>query len=332
MSSKSSPERIKPVRKSDTGHTHRVPSNGHAHDSAANWSATLSEIHIQTNSHVALRNKPEAEKAKNFIALLADVVEGQVIPRLMLAHKAAAPEENIETVNGIFQQGASDQRTLDPGIVEPFATLVLNGSVEDLEDFVVQVTRDGFTTDAIYLDLMAPAARLLGQYWEDDKCSFTDVTLGLGRLQTLLYRLSAAQDSTYKSNENSPKALFLTPEGSQHSLGVRMVEELFREAGWRTICEINTSTAILTSMVRQEAFDLVGIGLSTEGQVAQTRDIIHQIRAASQNPAVQIILGGKLVIDDPSIAARVGADLFARDGKEAIVIANKLLYKQTLAH
>jgi MerR family transcriptional regulator, light-induced transcriptional regulator len=300
-------------------------------DAAGGWSATLNEVHQHAAQHISLRNRPEDKKSKSFLALLAGVVEGQVIPRLMLAHKSVNPDVALDD-EGIVKRATADPKKMDPNIIEPFANLVLAGTVDDLEDFVVAITAEGFSSDAIYLDLMAPAARLLGQYWEDDKCSFTDVTLGLGRLQTLLYRLSASQTPGQDISPDAPKALFLTPEGSQHSLGVRMVEELFREAGWRTLCEINTSKSVLIDLVENEAFDLVGVGLSAEGQIEQTRDIIALIRKASVNRRVKVILGGKLIVDDPDLAIRLGADLFARDGKEAIVIANKLLYNSSPTH
>jgi MerR family transcriptional regulator, light-induced transcriptional regulator len=299
-------------------------------DGTGGWSVTLSEVHQHAKDHISLRNNSEEDKSKSFLALLAGVVEGQVIPRLMLAHKSANPDADLD--EGIIKRVDAAPPVMDPARIEPFANLVLTGSVDDLEDYVVEVTRQGFSSDAIYLDLMAPAARLLGQYWEDDKCSFTDVTLGLGRLQTLLYRLSATHRPSQDADPDAPRALFLTPEGGQHSLGVRMVEELFRDAGWWTVCEINTATAALLNLVAGESFDLIGIGLSAQGQIEQTRDIIQQMRGASSNRAVKIILGGKLIIDDPQLAERLGADLFARDGKEAIVIANKLLYTHRLTH
>jgi MerR family transcriptional regulator, light-induced transcriptional regulator len=316
MHNKSSPKKHSLPQHTEAGHV----------DVGSDWSAALSEMHIAASNHVSMRNKPAEEKAKAFHALLNGVVEGQVIPRLMLAHKSAGAAQNRDPLP-MAKIVADIGKAVDPLVVEPFAKLVLSGSVEDLEDFVVEITRGGSSSQSIYLDLMAPAARLLGQYWEDDLCSFVDVTMGLGRLQTLLYRLSATQDREADLSDQSPKALFLTPEGSQHSLGVRMIEELFRNSGWRTACEINTPLIELVNLVSHETFDLVGISLSTEGQVELAREIIRQIRLASLNPKVQVILGGKLVADDPNLAMRLGADLAARDGKEAILIADKLFHK-----
>lgn len=325
MQNKSSPKRLGLPQHIEAGSTDLGRP-----DHASDWAATLEDIHAQTSAHIALRNKPEDEKAKTFKLMLAAVVEGQVIPRLMLAHKSANSDNPIDAAALIERVETADFK-VDPAIIKPFTALVLSGGVEDLEDYIVDMTARGITTHDIYLDLMAPTARLLGQYWEDDICSFTDVTIGLGKLQTLLYRLSASHP-TPRPHDGSPNALFLTPEGSQHSLGIRMVEELFRDAGWRTTCEINSPLPTLIDLVQQERFDVIGVSLSAQGQVEQTRLIIEKLRDASLNTSVQVIVGGKLVLDDPNLALRLGADLSARDGKEAIVIATKLGNSHQHAH
>jgi MerR family transcriptional regulator, light-induced transcriptional regulator len=325
MQHKSSPKKPGLPQHIEAGHI-SVGSN----ETGGDWSANLKDIHAQASAHIALRNKSEAQQAKTFQTTLAAVVEGQVIPRLMLAHKVAKASEALDGAD-LIQRATAPHPGVNPDIVKTFTALVLTGSLEDLEDYVVTMTREGFSSHDIYLDLMAPTARLLGQYWEDDLCSFTDVTIGLGKLQTLLYRLSASQPGP-KPIDNPPQAFFFTPEGSQHSLGIRIVEELFRDAGWQTQCEINIPVASLCDIVRTQSFDIIGISLSAEGQVEQTRDIITRLREASANRDVQVLIGGKLILDDPDLALRLGADLSARDGKEAIVIATKLNHSQQRAH
>jgi MerR family transcriptional regulator, light-induced transcriptional regulator len=325
MQNKSSPKKPNPPQHVEAGQL-----NMGGNETGTDWSATLEDIRAQASTHIALRDKPDAQKAKTFQAVLAAVVEGQVIPRLMLAHKVANGGGGLEDTD-LIRRAEAPQPSVSSTIIEIFTELILTGSLEDLEDYVVTMTGDGYTSHDIYLDLMAPSARLLGQYWEDDICSFTDVTIGLGKLQTLLYRLSADHPAP-KPQDHPANALFLTPEGSQHSLGVRMVEEIFRDAGWQTQCEINTPLTLLCDIVKARDFDMIGISLSAEGQVQQTRDIITHLRDASRNPNVQVIIGGKLIFDDPDLALRLGADLSARDGKEAIVIATKLNQSHQRAH
>ena len=44
--------------------------------------------------------------------------------------------------------------------------------------------------ELLFLRLLAPAARRLGELWEGDLCTFTDVTIGLSHLQQVLRELS----------------------------------------------------------------------------------------------------------------------------------------------
>lgn len=247
--------------------------------------------------------------------LLAVVVEGEIIPRLMLAHQKFAPSEpSLVVASGISAEE-----------IERFATLTIAGEVDDLEDYIVGLTRQGIAEEAIYLELMAPAARKLGDFWTQDLCSFTDVTIGLGRLQTLLYRVSARHRATYETLDSVRKGLFVTPEGAQHSFGIRMVEDLFRRAGWKTLCEPDISLPELVSLVRSETFNIVGIGLSLVEQVETAGKMIVEVRAASRNKDIKIMVGGSLLANRSDLVDLLGADICAVDAREAVTIAQNVI-------
>jgi methanogenic corrinoid protein MtbC1 len=259
---------------------------------------------------------------KQIMELLSNVVEGEIIPRLMLAHQTFASQNAIDIADAVL---TDDEIT-------NFARLAIDGEVDDLEDYVVDMTRRGIAIEAVYLDLLAPAARKLGQYWEQDQLSFTDVTIGLGRLQTLLYRVSARQKGINDNTALMPHGLFVTTVGGQHSFGIRMVEDLFRRAGWKTLCEPNLPIGEATSLVKMEYFDLLGIGISIEDQIEPAREMVIAARAASQNSGIQIMIGGSLMVEHPEIAGYIGADLSAIDAREAVTIAQNIIYDQKLRH
>ncbi|MGT2486179.1 B12-binding domain-containing protein [Methylobacterium oryzae CBMB20] len=52
-------------------------------------------------------------------------------------------------------------------------------------EWVRALLEEGLSLDALLLDLFAPAARRLGQLWEEDEADFLDVAAALGRLQSL---------------------------------------------------------------------------------------------------------------------------------------------------
>ena len=254
--------------------------------------------------------------------LLTHVVEGEIIPRLMLAH------QNFVTTD----VNAAIESALSAEAIERFAKLTIAGEVEDLEYHIVSLTRQGMIVETVYLELLAPAARKLGEFWEQDLCSFTDVTIGLGRLQTLLYRLSARQVERDDPQASFPKGLFVTPSGGHHSFGIRMVEGLFRRAGWRTLCEPNIDMHEFVALLQSEAFDLVGIGVTIQGQIEIVGEMIRQARLSSQNRDIKIMIGGNLVVDQPELFTTVGADLSAKDAREAVTIAQNIIYDRDMRH
>ena len=113
---------------------------------------------------------------------LARTIEQEIIPRLMLAHRTST-EPLLRPEGGAYAITEAD--------VKHFAKLVLSHD-EDVAFAAVQTMRlRDVSVEKIYLDLLAPTARYLGELWEDDLCNFTDVTVGLGRLQRVCCASSA---------------------------------------------------------------------------------------------------------------------------------------------
>ena len=70
------------------------------------------------------------------------------------------------------------------------------------------------------LDLIAPAARMLGDGWVDDTRTFTDVTFGLGILQQVVHTFGptlAPQDG------NRGSVVLVAAPSEQHTLGVHVL-------------------------------------------------------------------------------------------------------------
>jgi MerR family transcriptional regulator, light-induced transcriptional regulator len=276
------------------------------------WTSALSNLGLKTT----------ALDEDQILDLLNNVVEGEIIPRLMIAHQ------------NFVSQGVEPHhiQSIADEAVEQFAKLSIVGEVDDLEDHIVKLTREGIVIETVYLQLMTPAARKLGEYWEQDLCSFTDVTIGLGRLQTLLYRLSARHKGLNDPEALITRGLFVTPHGGQHSFGIRMVEDLFRRAGWKTLCEPNILSQDLVALLQGEHFDLIGIGISIEGQLELVQEMISNVRNSSRNRDIKIMVGGNLIIQKPELAAVLGADLSAIDAREAVTIAQNIIYDQNMRH
>ena len=69
--------------------------------------------------------------------------------------------------------------------------------------------------ETLYVELLEPTARHLGEMWDRDECDFIDVTLGVGRLQKLL----AIFNDTYSLPQLGDRRVFLmaTAPGNQRN-------------------------------------------------------------------------------------------------------------------
>lgn len=246
-------------------------------------------------------------------AHLARVIESEIIPRLLLAHAERAKPRPSE---------ADDTPTAAD--VEALARLAVSGGCEAVLGRITEIRERGIGIENILLDLLAPAARRLGDMWTDDLCSFTDVTLGLATLQQALRSLGPSAPGDRAAPELGRILLAPVP-GEQHSFGNAMLEEFFRRAGW----EVEGGTAVsredLLESARSNWFDVVGLSLSSELLFQKVRPAIHAIRRASRNPDVVVMVGGPYFLDHPDRVAEAGADTTARDAPEALLRAGACL-------
>ena len=245
---------------------------------------------------------------------LAALVTDQIIPRLVLAHApppvAAAPAP----VRDCFDVAA-------------FTPLTLGGDPRALLAHIERLLADGIAVDTVMVDLLAPAARMLGQWWEEDRCDFVEVTMGLWRLQEVVRELAQRTLPPVRTggDGNPHRALFAAFPGDQHDFGALMVSELFHRDGWDSVPLIGATMTDLLAEVGQRSYDLIGLTLSCDCHSARLPSAILALRSVSRNPRVRILVGGRVLNEDPALAMRAGADGTAADGPGALILAGRLV-------
>lgn len=247
---------------------------------------------------------------------LIAMVESEIIPRLMLAHRNVAIEPT---------PAVDPARLLGRETTETFARMVVTREPASLIAFVGGLLQAGVALDTIYVELLVPAARRLGEYWDEDSASFTDVTVGLGRLQQVVRALGSRTAGQVEEAVFSRSAFFAPGPGEQHLFGLFIVEDFFRRAGWRTWVETNATAEELIDTTRSHWFDVFGMSLSVQAHADEVSDNIRAIREASRNPNIFVMVGGRLLDEHPELITPLGADATAASGGEALLVANHAL-------
>ncbi len=240
------------------------------------------------------------------------LVEGEIIPRLLLAHRGDAAAAMAAT-------------PLGAGTAERFAVAALRQEAYGLLVEVDAMLAGGNSVEAVFLEVLAPAARHLGLLWDADESDFVEVTMALWRLQEIVHELAARMPGAAERRGGERRALFAPLPGEQHGFGSLMVEEFFRRAGWTTASELSATEADLIGLVSSRWFELVGLTVTYETHVARLPGLIAALRGASRNPRLGIMVGGKVFTDHPELARDCGADATAADARQAVLVAETLL-------
>lgn len=238
-----------------------------------------------------------------------------LVPRLSIPYAlwptgAAAPVE----APGMF----------DAAAIDAFVECVVGADEESASAYVLALIDRGVPVEAIYLDLLAPTARHLGELWNDDACDFVDVTIALGRLQRVVREISP-RFVGHGTRADAGRALLSCIPGEQHTLGLFMVSEFFVRDGWEVSLGAPLAECDLAALVRDEWFDVVGFSVACNSRIPYLSREIPRLRRASRNPRLAVMVGGRLFNDHPAMVARVHADASATDARGAPLLARRLM-------
>jgi len=247
--------------------------------------------------------------SQDSVNILIQMLDKEIIPRLLVSHQANTLIEDLAT---------SGQRKIHVQEVDLLVSLCINGTQETCLEFINKLTNKQVSIESIYLDLIPMTARKLGVLWEEDICNFTDVTIGLWRLQHILYDLTKDFQKKHSMPIENLNALLIPAPKSQHTLGLFIVAEFFRKAGWRVWGEPNLSPEQINNLIFSQWFDVIGISVGYSEQLVGVNQLITSLRSRSMNPNVAFMVGGPLYSTDPELFDDIQAEIKSCDANDAI--------------
>lgn len=248
-------------------------------------------------------------------------VESELIPRLMLSARlaAATPASDAQAAATVVRAHSTEAQRAD---IYRLVDLARRSDGPGMDRIVNAAVDSGVDIQRVFLDLLAPAARQLGDDWLDDRISFVDVHIGLLALRQVVARYEVAP--TQGSVAERSVLLSSAPE-DQHSFGVTLVSDCFQRAGWHVRNECGASVDELRALVSEDAFSCVGFSLYCDDRLDTLRQCISSVRLASQNQELLILVGGSSFAELADPAGRVGADLYLESAELAVGAATTLL-------
>ena len=248
--------------------------------------------------------------AQGGLSWLINTLEKEVLPRLLQAHahSEAGPDKRPTITDN----------DVPHTVVQQLVQMALTNDTADMLAYVQAIHAQGVALETVYLHVLTPVARTLGEMWERDECSFTDVTVGLWRIKQVMHELSPTFQSVAQEQSHGREVMLVPTPGSAHNLGLFMVSEFFRRSGWRVSGELLSQPSDMLHAVQKDWIDLVGLSVGISDHVAPLADLIKALRGASRNPALQVMVGGPLMLAHPEYVSLLGADFMAVDAPTAV--------------
>jgi hypothetical protein len=235
--------------------------------------------------------------ARRTEAVLRDTFLDVVVPILLNRHRASG--------------GLQGRRGTAPHAAELAELLIAEDEGASLQ-LIRELRGDNPVLDRLYAPLFEPAARRLGDMWQDDACSEAEVTLGLARLQSAVRLLG--MDAPLPALRSEARSVLVVPApGEMHHFVATLDSEWLWRHGWAPQQDFPADDRALEDRLSGAWVDVLDLSLSAafrrRDRLADLRRTIALARRASRNAALLVIVGGRVFAEGGRGHDGVGADL-----------------------
>lgn len=206
--------------------------------------------------------------------------------RFAAKRRTLAPEA-VETLTGdIVRQltrlsppaPCADPAAFAEADLHIFCAALLEPQPDAALRFIHARRAEGVTRHDVYLHYIGAAAAQLGRDWDCNRLSLSEVTIGTGHLYALMRALRAEASSAGPAFDLRKTALFAAVPGEDHSIGITIAADLFREAGWDIDLQTVTDHDGLLARAERTRPRVVGLSLSTEGRLPALARLVVALR------------------------------------------------------
>ena len=199
-----------------------------------------------------------------------------------------------------------------------YLNAVCAGDRKRAADVVARAQQNGADLATLYLDVFQPALREIGKLWERNQVTVAEEHLATAITQSIMARLytEAALPA-----DNGYHLVAACAEQERHEVGLRMLCDFMDMEGWTTtFLGASVPTTSLARMVCERRPDVLALSASIPPHITQLRSTIACVRADCGDVQPFVLVGGRVFHESPELAYAVGADMTARDAREAVTI------------
>jgi methanogenic corrinoid protein MtbC1 len=170
----------------------------------------------------------------------------------------------------------------------------------------------GAELDEVYLEVISPAMRRIGERWAAGELDISVEHRASGIALRLIGRLGPRF-----ARRGRPRGAVLlgTPAGERHSLPVAMLADLLRGDGWE-VSDIGAdlpAESFVRAAVETSELVAVGVSVTSADNLDAAAEVLHALRAAVTH--AHVVVGGAAIADEAHALA-LGAQGWAASARD----------------
>jgi MerR family transcriptional regulator, light-induced transcriptional regulator len=257
--------------------------------------------------HIGDRGDP-FRRARNVVRLQKSVLPDRAVQLLA--------DEVVVRLASRLNPGLPPERFAEAVPIDDFCRALISHDAEAALRMIRRDRLEGMAIETIYVGTLAVAAARLGDWWNEDRVSFLEMSVAAGRIFEIMRHLRKTIPVPRHVIGPERQALFATVPGDQHTMGVTMAADLFRNRGWEIDLRVGYEHEELMEALADRVYRVIGLSVGGVPGILPLARCVVALRIT--HPGARIFVSGALVHDMPEISALVGADGVAVDWEETV--------------
>lgn len=210
------------------------------------------------------------------------------------------------------------------GFIAQIQEAIIDGAVEETERLTREALEAGVDPLEIVNESIKKGLSFVGEGFRKNELFIPELALA-GEAARAAGDILGTNISSGRAAEESNSIFVIgTVHGDLHDIGKNLVSVLLKAGGFTVIdLGINQSTEQFVEAVKEHSPDILGLSALLSTTLIEQERVIEALKNEGLRSRVKIMIGGGAV--SPEWAGTIGADGYAEDATEAVLVARKLL-------
>lgn len=242
--------------------------------------------------------------------LIADALVNEIIPSIINNKAAMSTQKSYP----LLSNKRREQFLAD------FSDVLIAANKDGAIRMTEEILQEGASVTDLFLGLYTNSARLLGEMWVEDLCSFGDVTIGLTILHDLVREHTQRLSRELKKSKYEALICLSPMPGQEHVFGTFMLESFLLAKGYDVETSFAQTREVFLNEIATNEYNMIALSVAEDNKIEECKKLIQNIRNMSLNQDVKILVGGFPFIQNDRLYLDIGADATADNAFRALEV------------